>query len=208
MKQKWKDMEKRLVKMEEEKSKTWEEEREEVEEMVVKKLQEKENCKKESDKKEIEKLIEQKVKENRNEKYESFMKKQEEELEKLKWGREMDERRERRNNIIIKGIGKRDIKDGDEVKKWFKEELNLEVEVDGFWHIGDKSAKEYRLGVRMHDWENKQRVMGNKSKLRGKEDLIFIDNDLTQKEKKVRRVIAEEIKRAGEIGILLAAGRR
>ena len=123
------------------------------------------------------------------------MEKQEEELEKLKWGREMDERRERRNNIIIKGIGKRDIKDGDEVKKWFKKELNLEVEVDGFWHIGDKSAKEYRLGVRMHDWENKQRVMGNKSKLRGKEEMIFIDNDLTQQERKVRRVIAEEIKK-------------
>ena len=96
----------------------------------------------------------------------------------------MDERRESRNNIIIKGIGKRDIKDGEEVKKLFKDELKLEVEVDGFWHIGDKSSKQYRLGVRMHDWENKQKVMGNKSKLRGKADLIFIDNDLTQQGRK------------------------
>ena len=47
----------------------------------------------------------------------------------------------------------------------------------------------------MRDWENKQKVMGNKSKLRGKEELIFIDNDLTQQERKVRRVIAEEIKK-------------
>ena len=164
----------------------------------MKKIQERKENKKEMERELMEKLITEKVKEKKDEKYEKAMKKQEEEIEKLKWKREMNERRERKNNSIIRGIGQLEIKDSKEVSKWFKEDLDMEVEVDYIWHIGDKSSPNYLLGARLHDWENKRKAMENKSRLKGKEGRIFIDNDLTMQKRNVRRTIGEEVRKIKE----------
>lgn len=99
--------------------------------------------------------------------------------EKEKW--------ERRNNIVIKGLEKKE-KGMEEIAiEFLKNEFGLKKGV-GKIIIVRKSKKEIAL-VELKDWEAKQKIMREKSKLG--ERKIYIDHDLTKEERKVQRMIVE-----------------
>lgn len=99
--------------------------------------------------------------------------------EKEKW--------ERRNNIVIKGLEKKE-KGMEEIEiEFLKNEFGLKEGVGKIIIVG-KSKKEIAL-VELKDWKAKQKIMIEKNKLG--ERKIYIDHDLTKKERKVQRMIIE-----------------
>lgn len=100
--------------------------------------------------------------------------------EKEKW--------ERRNNIVIKGLEKKE-KGMEEIAiEFLKNEFGLKEEGVGKIIIVGKSKKEIAL-VELKEWEAKQKIMREKSKLG--ERKIYIDHDLTKEEREVQRMMVE-----------------
>ena len=64
--------------------------------------------------------------------------------------------------------------------------------------VGDKIKQVMREGkegkeviiIELEDWQTKEKIMREKSKLRGRN--IFIDHDMTKKEREVQRKIEKE----------------
>ena len=54
------------------------------------------------------------------------------------------------------------------------------------------------VGAEMKSWEDKKKVMENKSKLKSEDSKIFIDNDTTIIERNVRRVLVAKAKEMRE----------
>lgn len=109
------------------------------------------------------------------------------------------DKEKRRNNIIIYGL-KMDTNEGyilkEEAEKFLKEQLEIEVTVKKANRIGQQVCL-----VALNNMEDKIKVMENKSKLRKMEnDRIYINNDLTKKERDIQKSIrkrAEEEKKEG-----------
>ncbi|CAL1672512.1 unnamed protein product [Lasius platythorax] len=107
------------------------------------------------------------------------------EVNKFKKWVEEKEKKERRNNIVFKGInGVENIKDGREwVKKFLNEKLDLDLE--------DKVAQTRISGkvliAKLDSEEVKREVMKRKNKL--KDGYVFIENDLTWEERKIQEKI-------------------
>lgn len=112
--------------------------------------------------------------------------------EKLIWlegKEEMREKRDRRNNIIIKGD---EIPQGrtpkDTVEEIIRDKVQAEaVIVDAFW-IRKRSGGSLLVG-KVQNWEQKREIMLKKRNL--KDIKLYIENDLTVKEREVQRDIAE-----------------
>lgn len=119
-----------------------------------------------------------------------------EKIKKLEILEEARERKEKRNNIIIKGweAQKRDSLES-EVTEMLKKELNAEVRVEeAFWTKRGTNM----ITAKLENKDQKREIMTKKKNLKGKR--IFIDNDLTWKERQVQKEIwkiAEEEKGKG-----------
>lgn len=120
------------------------------------------------------------------------------EVKHLKNTVEQIDRDNRKNNIVITGI---DINNDDLQKNLhevFKNQLQVESTIKEIHKIGHKTYK-----VKLINWNEKENVMKNKSKLRnfgnGK---VFINHDLTKTEMEIQghlRNIATEEKNKGKV---------
>lgn len=98
---------------------------------------------------------------------------------------EKKDKRARKNNVIITGMDWREGKRSEDVETWLRRDLGVEAEVKEAYEVGGN-----KLVARIGSWEQKQRVMRSKSELKnGKNNKVFIDHDLTPKEREVQRVI-------------------
>lgn len=154
--------------------------------------------------KEIE-LLRKEVKEKEN-KWEREKKALEEKINSLEGRMEETERRTRKNNIIIRGW-RLDETRRDEMKEklenLLKEKLQEEVKIK----MVNKLGREIIL-AEMENWEEKEKIMKGKSKLRKMEETrkVYIDNDLTKKEREIQRKINFEAKERRKEGLQVKVG--
>lgn len=110
-------------------------------------------------------------------------------ITELEWIKERQERKNRKNNIVIKGA---DLKLKQEMEEYIKECLKVEVMV--------KKASKIRVGKRknvviaeIEEWEQKRQIM---TKNKESDRSIIIEDDLTRKEREIqqelRRMTREE----------------
>lgn len=106
------------------------------------------------------------------------------ELMEIKRRLQEKEKQERRNNIVIKGLEKKE-KSLEEIARAFLEKEFGIKEGIGKIDILGKSRREIVV-VELKDWETKQRIMSAKSKLG--ERKIYIEHDLTREEREVQKM--------------------
>ncbi|KAJ3638506.1 hypothetical protein MTP99_001866 [Tenebrio molitor] len=118
--------------------------------------------------------------------------------------REQREKKERKNNVIITGIGAitGNIERG--VEEWLETEIEVKLNVKEAFKIN----KHKMMLAKIESWEQKKNIMLNKSKLKEKEDermYIRVDDDLTKEEretqKKLRELAREERNRGKRVKI-------
>ena len=105
-----------------------------------------------------------------------------EEIERLR--RDMEKAMEeqdsehRRNNIIIQGLKIGNDKIKEDTERFLRAELGFEGEVNAARKVGKNRNV---IVAKVETFKNKQEIMKNKTKLRNK--AIFINNDMTVKER-------------------------
>lgn len=112
-----------------------------------------------------------------------------ERLEKVEGTIEKNEKRKRKNNILMNGLKvqgtEQEIKE--KVENFIKENLKINCETEKITKIGDKT-----LLIKINSFEKKIEIMRNKSKLKkNKQARVYINNDLTQQERAVQNIINE-----------------
>ena len=93
------------------------------------------------------------------------------------------ERKKRRDNIIIVGLDSRRRYSKEDIEDWLKQDIEVEAEIEKVWRVRTNSGK-FMLGAQCKEQKDKRLIMENKKKL-GEKD-IYIENDLTWKERKNR----------------------
>jgi len=94
------------------------------------------------------------------------------------------ERRERKNNLVIKGLkgrGKKNLIES--AQKFLEEEFEVKGGVKEV-QIAGREGREVII-IQMDNWERKKEIMRKKKKFGSRK--IYIDNDLTQEEREVQR---------------------
>lgn len=138
----------------------------------------------------------------REEKWESEKLILESRIEKLENRLEEQERERKKCNIIIKGIAGKEIHSQQEIQEWLKTKLEVDTEVRRVTNLGKPGNRDMVL-VELGNYQKKQDIMKNKSRLRGTE--IYIENDLTLEERKIaasiRRLAKEERKKGNQVKI-------
>lgn len=94
-------------------------------------------------------------------------------------------KREKRNNIVIRGAEFEEEVGCGEVKKFFKEKLMTEVDLESVYSI--KKNNKITTFVKVKSWKEKQRIMENKNKLRGTK--IVVEHEMTERELEVQNLI-------------------
>jgi hypothetical protein len=115
---------------------------------------------------------------------------------------EQREKKERKNNVIITGIGAKSGNIERGMEEWLERELGVKVNVKEEFKIN----KDKMMLAKIESWEQKKNILLNKSKLKEKEDeRMYIDDDLTQEEretqKKLRELVREERNRGKRVKI-------
>jgi hypothetical protein len=132
-------------------------------------------------------------------------------LEKADWMKRMEmieekmeqrEKKERKNNVIITGIGaiSGNVERG--VEEWLEREIGVKVNVKEAFKIN----KDKMMLAKIENWEQKKNIMLSKSKLKEKKgEKMNIDDDLTKEEretqKKLRELAREERDRGKRVKI-------
>jgi hypothetical protein len=132
-------------------------------------------------------------------------------LEKADWMKRMEmieekmeqrEKKERKNNVIITGIGaiSGNVERG--VEEWLEREIGVKVNVKEAFKIN----KDRMMLAKIENWEQKKNIMLSKSKLKEKKgERMYIDDDLTKEEretqKKLRELAREEKDRGKRVKI-------
>lgn len=127
-----------------------------------------------------------------------------EKIREVLWKEEKRERREKRNNIVIKGA---DIPMKETPREAAEEivKQNLQVEApieEAYWVRGRRGGS--FMVVKFKEWQQKMEIMMKKNKLKGKR--LFIDNDLTKKERDIQREIAQVARAEKEQGAQVKIG--
>lgn len=122
-------------------------------------------------------------------------------------GREKgEERRERRNNITLKGEDlPREGSRKRTIEHIMRHELQVEADVEDAYQI----RREQRGGMliaKLKSWQQKKEILAKKSKLKDKK--LYIDNDSTKKERDVQKEIAKIAKMKRERGDQVKIGYR
>src|SRR5580765_2951986 len=108
-------------------------------------------------------------------------------IRKLKKAMEDRERKERRNNLIIKGLEKEKKNIYETTREFLKKEFGVTDGVKRLQAVG-KEGKEMII-VEMNSWEEKEEIMKEKKKLGSRR--VYIDHDLTMEEREVQRKLRE-----------------
>jgi len=112
-------------------------------------------------------------------------------LETLEWEKEKKDRERRRNNITIRGVdewGENNLEQ--EVKEFIKESLKLEVEIGKAFKLSTRGGR-YTVVAELENWEQKRDIMRKKRELK---ERIFINDDLTKKEREIQDHLREKAK--------------
>lgn len=118
---------------------------------------------------------------------------------------EISERKEKRNNVIIHGmqINKKNIKE--EVQSLFKTRMHVDEPIIGVRRIGyPRENFTQTIIVELGSLESKVKLMRQKHTLRG--STIYINDDLTQKERFIQKEITKIAKREEEKGKVVKIG--
>lgn len=126
------------------------------------------------------------------------------EVRKIKKKIVEQEKKERKNNIIIKGLrtGKENVRE--KVETFLKEELEVTGGIKKTELRGTQNSNVAL--VELENWEKKQEVMSKKSRLDTKR--IYIEYDLTYEERKVQVAIREKARKLQEEGKVVKVGYR
>lgn len=119
------------------------------------------------------------------------------ELREIKATAEWLEKENKKNNIIINGYTIRETEQVNiinEISRFMKENLDTEIKIKAARKIGTKTCV-----VTLYNELEKEKVMREKIKLRNVEgEKIYINDDLTKKEKEKQRTIIQIAKEAKE----------
>lgn len=121
------------------------------------------------------------------------------ELNELRKNMEWMEKDKKKNNVLVSGmdldkIGNENIKDT--IEEFIEKNLGVKIVIKSTIKLSSKTCL-----IEMANQEDKYKVMKNKSKLKNHQQQIFINNDLTKKERnkqKQIKVIAEQEKNKGK----------
>ena len=106
---------------------------------------------------------------------------------------EEQDREHRRNNIIIQGLKIGDAKIEEDTERFLSAELGFEGEVSAARKVGkDKDV----IVVKIDTFKNKQEIMKNNTRNK----LIFINNDMTVKERDIQRILRNRAGEGNEVG--------
>jgi len=108
---------------------------------------------------------------------------------------EEQDREHRRNNIIIQGLKIGDAKIREDTERFLRAELEFEGEVGAARKVGKNRNM---IVAKIDTFINKQEIMKNKTKLRNKP--IFINNDMTVKERDIQRILRNRAREEREEG--------
>ncbi|XP_008204064.1 golgin subfamily A member 6-like protein 6 [Nasonia vitripennis] len=201
--EKWKENEERIKEALEEFKKKMEQEREERIEMGkrAEKAAEEEGKRREQLKEEmlekiknLEERFEERMPErsregpeqDRREKSAEEEEREKRQMEELEWRIEEGERERKRNNVVISGI-RGEGWDKDKLKSWVRDKLRIEIEFKRVWTIRGRANS--KIGAQCKDGEEKEKLMGMKSALKGTD--VFIDHDTTWRERRTREKLNE-----------------
>lgn len=106
---------------------------------------------------------------------------------------EKREREERKNNIMIKGVGWENRMTAQEVCGYIKENLKIEVGVKRAYKVKTEENKSI-VCASLDSWEQKKEIIKKKKELK---QGIWIEDDLTKKERKIQKKL-KEMTREGE----------
>lgn len=102
---------------------------------------------------------------------------------------EQDEREKRKKNITLKGDVLNCLEEPlkDSVMKFCKENIGVDVEVENAYVIKQKNLNTRIIVAKMKTLDEKILVLKNKYKLRRLSKKIYIDDDLTSEERRIRK---------------------
>ncbi|KAH0812087.1 hypothetical protein GEV33_010708 [Tenebrio molitor] len=101
---------------------------------------------------------------------------------------EQREKKERKNNVIITGIGAKSGNIERGMEEWLGREIGVKVNVKEAFKIN----KDKMMLAKIESWEQKKNILLNKSKLKEKEDeRMYIDDDLTKEEREIQKKLRE-----------------
>lgn len=109
-------------------------------------------------------------------------------IEVLEDKAEREEKRRKKNNIVVKNLAIEVGKEKEEIQAYIENELKTKVEIKGAYRINRGSNIEMFV-AEVGSWEQKQQVMKKKHNLKGKKTII--ENDLTPKERQIQKQILE-----------------
>lgn len=152
-------------------------------------------------KKEMEKMrdkFEEKEKIWEKEKTEIFSKMGEMERKMEQW-----ERKERKNNIIVNGLKISGMDPKKKIEELVEKELGIKVEIKEAYRLG-KDEKKSMFLAKIGSWEEKEQIMRAKKNLakpgKKKEDMVYINDDLTVRERNIQKEISAKAKEERDKG--------
>lgn len=107
------------------------------------------------------------------------------------------ENKERRNNIVVKGVKFNETNLKQEVENFLKKELNLSTKIIEVELIKPKTVETFVV-AKVGSWQEKMEIMKGKHRLRGTQR--YIDDDLSREERKVQLELRNIAKREREKG--------
>jgi hypothetical protein len=114
---------------------------------------------------------------------------------------EQREKKERKNNVIITGIGAKSGNIERGMEEWLEREIGVKVNVKEAFKIN----KDKMMLAKIESWEQKKNILLNKSKLKKEDERMYIDDNLTKEEretqKKLRELAREERNRRKRVKI-------
>jgi hypothetical protein len=120
-------------------------------------------------------------------------------LEKADWMKRMEiieekmeqrEKKERKNNVIITGIGAISVNIERGVEEWLEREIGVKVNVKEAFKIN----KDKIMLAKIESWEQKKNILLSKGKLKekkGERMYILVDDDLTKEERETQKKLRE-----------------
>lgn len=107
---------------------------------------------------------------------------------------EAQEKLKRKNNTVLTGVEFDENNITKELEDFHREQLNVNVKIKTAIKIRNRrDLPMYK--IEWKTWQDKSDVMKNKNKLKNYTDRVYIENDLTQEERKIQaelRAIAKE----------------
>lgn len=118
-------------------------------------------------------------------------------IEKLEQQLEKDDRDKRRNNIIITGMIAESGNETETVRQFLDRKLEVKAQIVKARKI-QRRGKTSMIVAEIESWECKRDIMKAKNKLKGSD--MYIENDLTYKERHIQREIRSIAKEARSKG--------